>query len=288
MSATTTLNDAKETAGDIRRSAGPWIERFARFGYAAKGCVYVIVGVLAAMAAAGAGGRTTGTHGAMHEILQQPFGRVLLAIIAAGLSGFGVWQIIRSVEDADNAGSDFKGIAKRIGWFFSGLGYFLLCVGALRLIFFHTGGGDASGSGDENTRSWTATIMSYTFGRYAIAGVGIGVGIYGLFNLFFANRAQLEDQVMLKRINSDDHNWKRWIGRVGIGARGAVFVLIGWFFIVAAWHEKPEEARGIGGALKTLEQQPYGPWILGIVAVGLIAYGVFQLLLARYRVIKTD
>ncbi len=279
-----TIEDAKVNVREAVREAAPWIEGFARFGYVAKGLVYVIVGALSAMAAIGAGGRTTGSNGAMHTILEQPFGKVLLGVVAFGLLCFGLWQVLRAVEDPDRVGCDVKGCFKRVNYFGSGLLYFLLVAGALKLIFLHVGG---DGTGDANAKSWTATIMAYPFGRLVVGAIGISIAIYGLFNLFFAHRAQLQDQVMLERMGTEGHRWARIVGRFGIAARGIVFILIGWFFIAAAYHLDAARARGIGGALAAVEQQSYGPAMLGIVAVGLIAYGVFQFILARYRVIRT-
>src|SRR5699024_3932859 len=104
--------------------------------------------------------------------------------------------------------------------------------------------------------------------------------------LFFSHRAQLEDQSMLQSIDYDTHKWVRRIGRLGIGARGAVFAVMGWLLILAAWHQRASEARGVGGALQYVENHAYGRVLLGCVAIGLVAFVVFQCMLARYRKIN--
>ena len=276
------------TGGGVRhevdralRQASPFVEHYARFGYAAKGFVYCIVGALAAMAAFGAGGQTTGSEGALHTILRQPFGKVLLGVVGVGLAGYALWQFIRAVEDPEHAGSDAKGIFKRIGFFISGVIHVGLVVAAVQLLLGSGGGGDESG--DSGAQGWTATLMSYPFGQFLVAGAGIGIVIYGLFNLYRAYKADLDKMLALGQMGATAHRWVILISRFGIAARGVVFGLIGWFLIAAAMHANASEAKGVGGALRYLEGQPYGPWLLGFVALGLIAYGVYEFVRARYR-----
>ena len=280
-------NEVRDTVERAAHRASPFVEKFACLGYAAKGVVYVLIGLLAVLAAAGTGsGDTTGARGAFHTIMHQPFGLVLLGIVALGLGCYAMWQFIRAVEDPENEGSDGKAIAKRIGYFISGIIHAALVVYAAHLI----SGSAASGGGDDaSAQSWSATLMSYPAGRWMLGLIGLGVAIYGIKHLFDAYRAKLDRHLVLERMRSDDaRRWTRWISRFGIAARGIVFLLIGLFLMVAAYRTDPSEARGLGGALRALQQQPFGPWLLGAVALGLIAYGVYQFVCARYRRIETE
>ena len=279
----TNLSEARAQVRQARHKASPFVEKFARVGYAAKGAVYVTVGALAAMAAVGNGGQTTGSKGALQSIADQPFGQVLLGIVALGLAGYSMWQFIRAIEDPEDEGSDGKAIAKRIFFFISGVIHFMLVMFALGMLF---GSGAGGGGDDEGARSWSAKAMSYPLGRWLVGGVGIGILIYGLNHLVRAFKADLDKRLRLFEMPPEARKAIVHISRAGMAARGIVFGIIGIFLALAAYHHNPDEAKGLGGALDTLREQPYGPWLLMAVALGLIAYGVYQFVLARYRQIN--
>jgi hypothetical protein len=125
--------------------------------------------------------------------------------------------------------------------------------------------------------------MAVPFGRWLVALVGLGIIGYGIYQLYRAYAAKVRKHLELSRASATEAEWIVRFGRFGIGARGVVFGIIGWFLLRAAMEYEPRRASGLGGALATLERQSYGPWLLGIVALGLIAYGLYQLANARYR-----
>jgi hypothetical protein len=265
------------------RSASPWIARLARFGYAAKGVVYCLIGLLALLSVLGNGGwETTGSRGALQRLLEQPFGQVLVALLAIGLAGYALWCFIQAVEDPEQEGSDAKGIAKRTAYFGKGIIYFSLVIAAVGMVTGTGRGGEDANRIDE----WTATLMSAPFGIWLVGIVGVCVIGYGIYHLYRAWKVKLDDQLDFSRLSPSARTWVRRISRFGIGARGVVFVVIGFFLVMAAYRSSPSEAQGVGEALATLREQPYGPWILGVVALGLIAYGVYEFARARYRQIE--
>jgi len=257
--------------------AAPWIERLARVGYAAKAVVYFTVGLLAAQAAFGAGGQTTDQRGALRTIMAQPMGRTLMAIIAAGLFGYAVWRLISAVTDAERKGSEAKGIALRVGMAVRALAYAALGVEALRLVM------GAGSSGGQGTQHWTARLLTMPMGRTLVLLAGAGVIAYGIYQLYRAYAAKLSKQLDLSPLTPEASTWVVRLSRFGIGARGVVFTIIGWFLVRAGMERDASEAGGLGEALATLERQGYGPWLLGIVALGLIAYALYELVNARYR-----
>jgi hypothetical protein len=279
------IENARQDLKDLRRKASPFLEGFARFGYAAKGVVYVIVGGMAAAAAVGAGGDMTGSRGAFTKILEAPFGRILLVIVALGIVGYCLWQFIRAIEDPEGEGSDAKAIAKRIAYFGSGVIHLGIVLAAVRLL---TGNGHADSTGDGRARDWTAWLMSFPFGIWLVAIVGASIAGYGLWRIWRAWRVKLDKRLALGELSPATHRWVVAISRFGIAARGVIFIILGGLLMIAAWRENPSEARGVGGALRTLEQQPYGPWLLAAVALGLIAYGIYEFVRARYRLIRAD
>jgi hypothetical protein len=262
----------------------PFVAKFAGFGYAAKGTVYVMVGVLAAAAALGRGGETTDSRGALHALMHQPFGKILLGIVACGLVCYAAWQFVRAVEDPEHEGRDTKAIFKRIGFFGSGMIHLGLVLAAVRIL---TGNGGANEGGDSKARGWTATLMSYPLGQWLVGIAGLIFVGYGVRQIYRGFTSDLDRRLVLSGLAPAAQEWARRISRLGISARGVVFGIVGVFLILAAMHENPNEARGLGGALQSLQQQSYGDALLATVALGLIAYGVYEFIRARYRRMPT-
>lgn len=259
-----------------------WVERLARFGYAAKGAVYGIVGLLAAQAAFGTGGKTTDTQGALQTILTQPFGKVLLGLVAIGLIGYVLWRFVQAIKDPENKGTDAKGLAQRLGYAVNGLIYGSLALSAVRLVLGSGGGGNRNA-----TQDWTARLLSQPFGHWLVGTTGAFIIGLGFYQFYTAYSAKFRKEMNLTQLSDTERKWVIGIGRFGLAARGIVFCVIGFFLIQAARQSDPSEVRGLGEALQALEQQPYGPWILGVVAVGLVAYGIYMVIQARYRSLVT-
>lgn len=257
------------------------MELMARFGYAAKGVVYVVVGGLAVQAAAGAGGGTTGGEGALRTIAGQPFGQLLLWVLALGLVGYAVWRFFQAAFDVESHGTGAEGIVIRGGYLASGAVHGLLGVYAVRLA---TGNGGGGGGG---AQSVTAKVLAHPFGAWVVGLAGTAVIGYGLVAAYRAWTRKYRQEVAFGRLDPRVQRWIDRAGRLGLAARAVVFTLIGVFLIEAAVQSNPSQARGLDGALETLAAQPYGPWLLGLVAVGLVGYGVWSMVKARYRVFST-
>jgi hypothetical protein len=271
------LEQGQETAAAAAHEARPWVERLARLGYVAKGVVYFTVGLLAVQAALGTGGETTDSEGALERILRQPFGRFLLAVIAVGLVGYVLWRVAQALLDTERKGGDAKGLATRVGYVLSSVAYAGLAVSAARLAL------GLGSDGSDATRDWTARLLAWPFGPWLVGLVALAVIGVGLEQLYEAASKSFCEQLRLGKMSARERRWAERAGQVGLAARGVTFGLIGAFLIQAALRSDANQARGLGGALGSLAAQPYGPWLLGAVAVGLIAYGVFQLVIARYR-----
>jgi len=258
------------------------VEKLARFGYAVKGVVYGLIGILAVMAAFGSGGKTSGSRGVLGTIADGPFGQVLLGLIAVGLFGYALWRFVQSFADPDNKGTDAEGIIKRIGYFVSGVIHVGLGIAAIRLLLGSGGGGGS------NADSWTAKLMSQPLGLWLVGIVGLIVIGVGLRQFYKAKKADFFEKLKTGEMSASERTWAKRAGQAGLAARGVVFSIIGFFLIQAALNANPQEARGLGGALDTLAAQPYGPYLLGIVAIGLVGYGVYCWVNARYRKIPAD
>lgn len=262
------------------------LEKGARLGFAARGLVYAIVGGFAFLAAFGHGGGTTDTQGALRVLLSQPLGKLLLALVGLGLVGYAVWRLVMGVRDPERRVGENGGaaLARRAGYVVSGIANLALAAfaGSLALPGMIPSPGNGGGSGD-GIRDWTATLMAQPYGRWLVALVGVVVLGVAVDFAVRAVRASFE-----RSFDPAAHTpMIRQLCRIGILARAAVFAVIGVFFLLAAWQADPSEAKGLGAALGALREQPFGPALLGLVGLGLVAYGGYSLIASRWRRIRT-
>jgi hypothetical protein len=276
---------AREVQHHARRAAhqaSPAVQKLARLGYAAKGVVYLIIGGVAAQAAFSPAEQVEGSKGAMSTILEQPFGKVLLGLVALGLAGFVLWRAVQAIMDPEHRGGGMKRAAARIGFAMSGVLYAGLTLEAVRML-------RGSGGGQDNgAQHWTALVMEKPFGRIAVGLAGLGIVAYGIYQLVKAFKDDLDKRLNLEGSAVATRKRVVALARAGTAARGVVFCIIGWLVIKSALQYDPSEAQGLQGALVTLREAAYGPYLLGLVALGLMAYGISQLVKARYRVIHAS
>jgi hypothetical protein len=257
----------------------PWVERFARLGYAAKALLYITVGLLAAHGGLGSGGRAIDTRGALGVVHQVTFGRVALIVVAAGLIGYAVWRIVEAVVDPDGRGTDPRGLALRTTFAARGVIHGALGLTALRLA-----ARERPGPHTDQTRHWTEVAFGLPAGELLVWTAALGIAAYGLYQLYRGYASKLSRQLDLAELGSVTVRWVVGVSRFGIAARGVVFCLIGFFLIRAAlWHDAAQ-AGGVRKSLRVVAGM--GRWPFVVVALGLVAYGVYELVNARYRRIR--
>lgn len=269
------------TTKEAQREAAPWVERAARLGYLVKGLVYVIVGTLAVQAAVGSGGRTTGASGALESISRQPFGRVLLIAVAAGLVGYALWRLVQGVFDVEGKGTDGSGLLKRFGYLVSGLAYGGLALEAVRIAV-----GAASGGDGQSQELWTARVLAAPLGGWLVGAGALVMFALAINAAVVAFGRMYRDKLKLDEMSEPEERLADVTAIAGLLGRGAVFGVIGWFLVQAAWQSDPQEAGSSSEALSAIASGPYGAWLLGAVALGLIAYGGYAMVQARYRRIQ--
>ena len=261
-------------AGGERLVRSDGFEWLSRAGFAARGIVYLIIGILAIKLALGSGGTSASQQGALRAIAEQPFGNVLLIAVAIGLGGYALWRLVRGLLGHGPESSD-SGV-DRIAALASGVVYAGLCAIAIEILL----GAGASSGGAQKT---TAGVFGWPAGTWlvAIAGVVlIGVGLYQGYRGI--SKDFLEDS-KTEQMSRRARRWIQWIGTLGHLARMVVFCLVGAFLINAAADYNPNQAVGLDGALAKLDHASYGPFLLSLVAAGLIAFGIYSLTDARYR-----
>lgn len=266
----------EEMAQEVATAAEPWVERLARYGHSAKGIVYVVVGWLSLHAAFGVG-YATDTEGALSAIFRQPLGPLLLAVVGVGLVCYSAWRLGQSLFDFERKGRDLRGLVKRTGYLASGFAYGTLAFTALRqAIGLATGGG-------RTQEDWTALVLAHPAGRYLVIAAGAVLALLAVNAAVVAVRGLFRRKLKLEEMSEAAQGWASTLAVTGLLARGLVFGLLAIFFIQAGWESDPSEAGGLSDVLVAIAGQPQGPWLLGATAAGLVAYGLFALVQARYR-----
>jgi hypothetical protein len=269
-----TSSKSSTSSQDIK----PWIRGFARVGYIARGSVYLMIGALALMAAFGAGGSMSDSSGAFSAVAQAPFGEVLLWIVGFGIIGIVMWSFIEAIKDPGHSDSLWKSAFRRLTHFISGIIYSALSYNAF-MIAMHA----KSGSGSGSKQSLSAKLLSQPFGQWIVGIVGAIIIGYALYEMVSAYKETYTKY--FKRHEMSDKEWHlgKKAGKLGLYSRGFVFLLIGYFFIQTAITADPDKTKGLDGALSKIAQQPYGQWLLAVVAIGLFLYGVYQILKGKNR-----
>ena len=268
------LGSAGVAGGSFVRSRA--FELLSRAGFVARALIYAIIGILALKLAFGDGGKLTNQQGALHTVANQPFGKLLLTLVAIGLGGYSLWRLVRAGIGHGREGTDTG--FERVAALASGIAYGAMCALAIEILL-GAGGGGSSGS----PKKAAAGVFGWPAGAWIVGiagGVMIGVAFYqgyrGITKKF------LDDS----KVSEMPPRVKEWISRLGtIGhlARMIVFGLVGIFLIKAAIDYSPSKAVGLDGALAKIVHRSYGPFLLGVVAVGLIAFALYSLSDARYR-----
>jgi hypothetical protein len=260
-----------------RAANSSWVEVAGRVGHVAKAVSYALIAILALQVAFGQRGQTSDRQGVLREVAGKSFGTVALWVMAAGFLGYAIWEFARAALDRRNEGSDAKGLAKRAKCAVVGAIYVASAVAAAALAM-----GSSSGGGG-NEKEETAKVFEWPGGQWIVGIVGVGMVVYGVANVWKAKSQKFRKDLDDHQMSPTARTWSTRSGIAGFAARGVVFGIVGVFLTKAAYEYDPQEAIGIDGALAKLAHQSYGTWLLAIVAIGLLAYGVFCLVQARYR-----
>lgn len=257
--------------------ARPWWRRLVRVGYAAKGVIYLLIGAFALQLALGDGGRLTDSRGVLGYITSLPFGTPLLAIIGVGLIAYALWQIADALAGPVRV-EGAKGTATRAFTAIRGGIYGLLGWKALQLAM-GTGSGSGSGGGTEGV---ARDALSLPLGAWMLVVAGLGLAAYGAHQGWKAWQGRLDHDMDRQHMRREGLGWVGRVGQAGMGGRAVVFMVMGLMLARAGADRDASDAAGTAEALGLLLTQPFGVWLLALTAAGLMCYGVWQLLHARY------
>lgn len=257
-----------------RLADSPALEWLARGGLVARGVVYAIIGVLALQVALDAGGRATDQRGALATIADGPLGVVLLVVMAIGLAGYSLWRLTRAALGHGREQQDSGG--ERVAALASGIAYAILCVTAITILV----GSGGRGGGPKST---TGGVLGWSGGQWLVGIAGaVLIGVAGYQGYKGLARKFLDD-AKTEEMSERVRRGYTALGVFGHVARAIVFALIGYGLIRAAVTFDPKKAIGLDGALRELGRASYGPWLLGLVAAGLIGFAAYSIADARYR-----
>ena len=281
---TTTSSTAGKQAGkavvhQARHAAtNPWVQDLERFGFVIRGLIYAIIGVLALQLAVGAGGATATPTSAIALIGRQPLGKYLLVVVVAGLAGYSLWGFVRAILDPLGRGTDAKGLLDRAGFFFSGVSYGLLLIPTV-LTLLNKPSTSTAGS----TAGVPASLLSGPYGKWLLVAFGLFWVAAGAGQLVTAYAAHFTRDLKTNTMSAQEVKAATWLGRIGFAARGVVFGLIGVIILQTAFAVGARQAQGFDGALAALAHAPYGEILLGVVAIGLIVFGAYSALCAKWN-----
>jgi hypothetical protein len=269
-----------EAAEEIVRH--PYIKKLAQLGFYTKGFLFIVIGVLAILVAAGEKeGQLIDTTGALTRIAQETYGKVILIVFIIGALGHGVWNILRGVADVDNSGKNLQGISKRVLAVGVGMFYLFLAWTAWDIVFTV----QVSVQNGTLQKTFTAILLALPFGVGAIFVGIIGLGVIGagINECYSGITGKYQENFKLYKLEGNGQRVISTLGFVSFLARALIFALMGYFFIAAAVNGNPDEAVGIDGALQTLAQSYFGKTLLFITAAGLVCHGILSLYEAKYR-----
>lgn len=251
----------------------------AHAGYVGEGLLYLLIGTFALLATMDTSRRPDGTQGVLIRLSLSSSGELLLAAVALGLASFVAWQLLVAIRDPEHRRDHRQRYRTliRVEHLFSGALHTVIVIEAMRILF----GFGGSASGDRTRQEWIARALGAPLGRYVIGAVGIGISLYGLYQIYRAVTRKRDSRVDLTRTRL--RPVLDLLGVFGLLSRGAMFSLIGIYLILAAWRLQVGYAVGVAGALGSLRREPYGEWALGTVAAGLMSYGLWQIAKEPYR-----
>jgi Domain of Unknown Function (DUF1206) len=250
-------------------------EWFARAGLVARGVVYLIIGFLAVKLAFGDGGKTTDQQGALATIAKQPLGTVMLVLLAIGLAGYATWRLTRAAIGQGRDGDDE--LKDRIDGLVSGIGYFGLCLTAVKIL------AGSGGGGGSNPGKTTGGVLGWPGGPWLVGIVGVIIIGVALEQGYKGISRKFMEKADTGRMSESVEKAYTAFGVFGHLARMVVFALMGWFVLKAALDFDPDKAVALDGALSKLANAPHGPLLLGIVAFGLIGFAGYSIVESRYR-----
>lgn len=265
---------------EAKNGAAPWVTKVARIGYMVDGVVYLLVGLLALDASLGARSPNVGREEALRAIVAEPFGRTLLVLIALGLVAYSIGHLFMAARDPEKETK--KGIVNVVNRSAHALNGVITL--SLALVAGQLGLGLGPTTSDGRTPAdWTRELLALPLGQVLVIGIGLALLGLALHQIHKAITANFRKVMRLDQMSARQERWLMWLGRIGYAVRSVIYGLMGLFLIQASRNFDPNEARGLGQTLVAIASQEYGFYLLAAVAAGFMAFGIYVILVGRYR-----
>ena len=255
----------------------PFSDKFFVAGHLAKGVVYTLIGGLALATVFTAGGQVSGARDVLDWIQNQTFGNILIVIVALGMLCYCAWRWIKAVEDTHHEGDDAKGLTKRVAYATSGSIYGLLAVTFLIGVF--SSGNSNSGGGKQGM---LADVLGNSWGVAAVITLAAIMLVVAIVQLVKGWKEKYMEDVDTSGMDSSERTWFNRFGKIGFIARGVVYLVIAYFLVRVALSDNASQFKGVAGALEYIQENG-GTWLFVIISLGLLLYGVFMFVKAKYR-----
>ncbi len=260
-----------------RAAANPALELVERLGYAVRGALYAVMGLLALLLVFSVGGgKTTDLTGSLVVLVSNPWGKLVLIIAAVGLTAYSLWGFTRAIYDPLHRGSDASGYLARLGFVTSALSYAAIVLFTIQLL---AGSGATTNDGAQKT---IAALLAHPAGGALTILIGLSVIGVAVGQFLESYRATFARDLKGAEMSTSARDIVVKLGRFGMFARGVIFLVIGWFVVQAGIHHDPAQTQGFSGAFVFLLNQPFGRTLLGIVALGFVALGLHSFACARW------
>jgi hypothetical protein len=254
-----------------------WLALLARTGLAARGLLYMIIGVIALEVAFGHSGKQADQSGALRVVGSNPVGKILLWVLVAGFAGLALWRLTEAVYGSAEPGGNKAG--HRLAALARAIFYGFLAYGIVKYAI----GAGAPKSSNSQSQDLTATVMAHPGGRFVVIVAGLAFAIGGSILAFRAWRKDFLRHLQLAGTRPATRRAVERLGQVGGVARGVVFAVAGIFLVVAGVKANPGQAKGVDATLRSFASTPLGPSLLALVAVGLVTFGIYSSCEARWR-----
>ncbi|MBB6474031.1 DUF1206 domain-containing protein [Sphaerisporangium rubeum] len=271
------MNSVASTGGQVegaaRRAADhPTFEKLARFGMVCRGVLYGLIGLLALRIAFGGGGEEADKTGAVRTVAEQPFGTVILWLLAVGFAALALWQLSEVLFGVGETKDKIESGARTI--------VYGLAVGTVLSFLLR---GSAGSSTDDQSKDLTAMVMEWPGGQFIVGLIGLGIIALGVYWIHHGVKKKFSKNLRSGEMPPRVRDVVLKLGMAGYVARGVIAIGAGVFFVHAAIVFDPDEAKGIDATLRSFAELPFGPWLLGLVALGLILFAVYCFAEARWR-----
>jgi hypothetical protein len=267
------------TATKASRRTRPWISSLARIGIGARGVVYLLLAYLALdIALHGSSPTQTDAQGALQEVVRQPAGSELLAVLAAGLASYGLWRLFQAVTGQPSPPQSHA-VGKRLGWLAIAVVYIGLCVRAIELVAGYSSGSSVS----SNPRPWVAMVLGWSGGPEILGVLAVGLMVAGLGLAIWGFVHDYDKDLHFGALATGWRATVRAFGGIGNLVRGFLLVLVGGYLLNAALASNASDAKSVDSSLQALTHHLYGAVLIGFVAAGLLCFAIYSFADARLR-----